>query len=109
MAIGIIVGVVVFAYGLMNVIKDSKKKKICTGSITAIVVDFDRVPSSNSWDMLYPIYDYTVNGQEYKMRSKIGKTKWNFKTGDTIEVRYNPENPKIMYVPSDKSKWAVRI
>lgn len=50
----------------------------------------------------FPIYEFEVNGKKYKIRDTAGNMyKESFHIGDTVEIKYNPENPNECYKEGD--------
>ena len=50
----------------------------------------------------FPIYEFEVNGEKYKIRDTTGHTNQNnFEIGSIVEIKYNPENPEECYKEGD--------
>lgn len=95
---------------------EKKLALICTEPVNALVTEIEE--SSNRSDMtkttrhtsskystIYiPVFEYTVNGEEYTEKSEINASPCPFNEGDTVEIYYNPENPKQIYVKTDDFK-----
>lgn len=107
MAIKIIIGLVFFSFGLFNLLAYMKLTKNCPSTADATIIEFKKVPTRRAMYTYYPVYSYTVDGVEHTIKSKTGKSSWKFHVGDIIQLKYNPNNPNIYYVPSDKTRYLI--
>lgn len=50
----------------------------------------------------FPIYEFEVNEKKYRIRDTTGNLSLeNFKIGEIVEIKYNPENPEECYKEGD--------
>ena len=45
----------------------------------------------------YPTFEITVDGKTYSHRQNFASRDGEWKEGDQVEIKYNPENPSKMY------------
>lgn len=68
---------------------------------TALVSDLQR-----SGDVYYPIFSFTdKEGKTYAFKSSSGSNPPAYKTGDTVSVLYDPENPTEARADSFFDLW----
>lgn len=81
----------------------SRKKKAekCNCTTTATVVEYIcyRGDDCNTYA---PVYAYWVNGTEYQKTSTCSFSRRKYAIGDKVELRYNGENPEMIYVESEQ-------
>ena len=91
--------------------KLSRCTMVTTGTVvrsekkTSFATTADEVPST-SW---YPVYQYYADGRCNEVVSNLGSAKPQFADGTTIELMYDPANPKTIYVPEENPKFLVRL
>lgn len=85
----ILIGVVLSFYGnkIVNQFVDKNDPFI---EVTASVIGFDNAGAEDG--SAYTIYQYNVDGIDYKVYSSIKSTSLS-EIGDTITLKYNPSNP----------------
>lgn len=92
---------------LSTVIKNRilKKEKACTSQTKAVVTEVNREMNlsagTDSYYSWFPVFTYTVNGEEVVVRSIIGSEKKKFDVGQEVELFYNPANVREYYVPQE--------
>ena len=96
----LLVGIVIVLLGFLNIRKGSQKKKRCTASASAMIVEVqaekDEAGSENTHKKYTytPIYEFSVNGNTIRKSGGIySHNKREFKVGDTAAVKYNPDKP----------------
>ncbi len=101
----LLVGCVIFLLGFLSIRKESRKKKRCTASASAMIVEVqaekDEAGSENTHKKYTytPIYEFTVNGNTIRKSGGIySHNKHDFNVGDTSTVRYNPDKPEEFLV-----------
>ena len=61
----------------------------------------------------YPTFEITVDGKTYDHRQYFASRRGEWKEGDQVEIKYNPENPSKMYskeeIDSHKSALKGRL
>lgn len=110
MALSMAAAVVTFALGFFMRRNYKRLMQVCSAQTRGIVRDFKCVVSTETEDgkkrkehTYYPIFVYTVNGQEITTTSSVGSSRKCLKKGQAITVCYNPDNIDQYYVPEDKS------
>lgn len=116
--VSILVGVGFLAFGIYKIwktielsrrISASKTWPITAGEVISKKVTEHRSPKSGT--SYYPdiTYKYSIMGQEFEKETRLGgiysrKSAEDaiFNVGKTIEVRYNPENPKDHVTAQEK-------
>ena len=86
--------------GIYLIIREHSKKKNCTLITKGVVCRIDEVVRNNDnhTSTLYcPIFQYTVLGQTYEGISPYYSSFCSFSLGQTIDIYYNPNNPKEFY------------
>ena len=101
--IGIIIGIACVVIGIVILISFFKAQKTQTGETTATIIRLDsevetEVDSDGferSTQMYYPVIEYTVDNQKYETRLPDSGTSnsTEYKEGQTVEIKYNPNNP----------------
>lgn len=81
-----------------------RKRSDCTVHIYAKVVDIQkkRVGGRRIGDMpvisWFPVYEYKVDGVDYRKVSAVGTSKPEVEIGQTVDIYYNPAVPQDFYV-----------
>ena len=111
----VVVGVIVAALGLLALIGSSGSggEKRYTESVPAVVVGFEERESTRyrkhgthknrqreTVTTYAPIYEYTYNGQNYRYTSKVSANPPQFRAGQRVELKIDPDDPEKVY---DKS------
>ena len=97
--IGMLIGVACVVIGIFIIVSYSKAQKIQTAEATATIirVDSEVQTDTDGFDTryYYPVIEYTVNNQKYETRLPDSGTtnSTEYKQGETVEIKYNPENP----------------
>ncbi|MCH4179216.1 MAG: DUF3592 domain-containing protein [Megasphaera sp.] len=58
-----------------------------------------------SGSLFYPVVQFTAQGTTYKSRYDYGDSEWKIVAGDTVDLRYNAENPQEIYLDHEQSIW----
>lgn len=101
----VLLGAGLSAAGILSFFKRNGKRKRCTASTVASVIQVDcekdlhdaEVAKANRYDYS-PIYSYTVNGKSYTWKGTYAKSKHAFHVGDRAQLWYNPQNPSEAFV-----------
>lgn len=81
-----------------------RKHSDCTVHAYAKVVDIQkkRVGGKRIGDMpvtsWFPVYEYQVNGEDYRKISTVGTSKPEVEIGQRVDLYYNPARPQDFYV-----------
>ncbi len=71
----------------------------CNGSLIKIdEITINHHESDEKWwssKSYVPVYEYEIQGTKYKIKGTNGR---GFKVRDSVEINYNPENPKECYI-----------
>ena len=75
----------------------ANKKRKCTKSADAVVVDIETRSSDDHRLSFYPVYEYYADGIKY---TGVGATLSNRtpNINDVVPVMYNPDKPKQSYI-----------
>ncbi len=60
----------------------------------------------------FPQYEFRVGEEQYRVKSPSGYGDSNVKTGQQVDLYYDPENPKLFYVPIMQrrdNRWALLL
>lgn len=118
MVLGICVGVsIIFIFWVISIIflviaKNSanslrEKKEKCVSETTATVIDIkkERMGTTDDYSYTwYPVYEYTVDGQQITKKSNIGNGETRFEKGQQVTLYYNPDNLEEIYVPEENAE-----
>lgn len=93
-----------FAYvGGASFIAEILKRIKCKESTSGKVIDIVEKVKEKKREtkiFLYPIFEYTVDGNTYTEQFNVGTGRRNFKysIGDEVEIHYVPNEPQKYYV-----------
>ena len=106
---GFLIGITCVVIGifiLRSYFKDQKTQTVET-TATVIRVDSELETDSDGLDTryFYPVVTYTVNGIKYETRLPDSGTTDStaYKEGQTVSIKYNPDNPKEISKKDSKS------
>ena len=101
----LLVGIVIVLIGLLLIGTGSRKKRRCSASTSAVIVEIEKEDDESAREgtkkkySYTPIYEFTVNGTTVRKSGGIySHNKKKFRVGDTASVKYNPENPEEFLV-----------
>lgn len=101
----LLVGVILALLGILDIKMGTRKKKRCTASAEARIVEVqseeDSAGSENTHKKYSytPIYEFTVNGAVIRKSGGIySHNKKAFRVGDTARVMYDPADPETFLV-----------
>jgi hypothetical protein len=97
------IGILFIVVGGFHGYKLRKLTRRCTEAATGTVIGFKK-KKLKSGELLYPMISYTVGRNTYMGQYSIGDAKWNMAKGDTIDIRYNPADPKQIYLYKQQSR-----
>lgn len=97
----LVVGGVFLVIGIYLLRKRARCQKACTATTTGVVADISQRVSNKSGVMFSPVFEYEVDGLTYVKASSTATSKNSYAIGETIEVRYDPQNPHEYYLPRD--------
>ena len=118
-AVCIVLGVVFLIMGINMNNENKHLKRVCTGEVQGTVVDFyvdgdyyeeDDVDEDGKKTgqkvvvdtrRYYPVFEYEVTNKTYSKQSEYGYDRKRFAVDETVEIKYNPDNPDDYYVPAD--------
>lgn len=104
----VIFAVVVFAVGMFKCISLNYKEKHCTQTIRAEIVhvEIHRETYGKTKRTVYtPYFNYIADGKTFSGHAEYTTINWEYKTGDTIKIRIDPENPEKYLVENDISDY----
>ncbi|MBR4628238.1 MAG: DUF3592 domain-containing protein [Ruminococcus sp.] len=104
----ILFGAIFAAVGMILGVVRKNREKRCTYKLTATVCENVRSRDSDS-KAVYPVYSYTYKGQQYRIRSSSGSYPPQFSVGEKVEMYIDPDDPKVFFVPDDKTTRTVSL
>ena len=101
----ILFAVIAVSIGYMNYNRVNEKWQNCTEETDGIVVGFkEKISMSSSDRILFPIFEYYVDGKGYRITSGSGTNRQKLKEGQAVTIRYNPDKPKQMLIEGYNNK-----
>ena len=101
----LLVGIVFVLFGILSIGKRSQKKKRCTASASAVIVEIEKDDDEAGREgtrkkyTYTPIYEFVANGKTIRKSGGIySHNKKEFSVGDTAAVKYNPDKPEEFLV-----------
>ena len=87
----------------------SKKQRLCTQTVSAVIVDVIQESTYSSMDhsrseTWYPVYEYTAGSEKLTVRSHVGGLKSAYRIGQKTVLQINPDDPKQFYDPNDEMR-----
>lgn len=101
LGIGLLLAVI--ALFLHKFFKRRQKKAVAV--TTATVVDIVRHKRRNrqtSTTTYAPVYEYYANGTVHKVTSTVSSSPCRFRIGDQLELHFDPEKPRKIYVEAEE-------
>jgi hypothetical protein len=104
----VLIGIAVLIGGVVGAVKQSRESARRVAA-TGIVVDLVmRVVNPGSAGIYCPTVDFTTPaGQSVRFQSEFGTMPASHQVGQSIAVRYDPNNPQTAEVDSATSRWLV--
>jgi len=102
--------------GIFLVKSYNHKKEICTVKAEATVIENRKIKTTRRSGKNHrkktstgyaPVYSYKYEGTEYTLKSSTSTNPPLFDVGETVEIYINPDNPKEIFVPRDKTEYIV--
>jgi hypothetical protein len=56
--------------------------------------------NSGEGPIIFPVIRYSVEGTAYEVKNSYGKSSWDIKPGDAVQVAYHPANPVVAEIHS---------
>lgn len=100
----IILAAVVFAIGIFNGVSLNYKEKHCTQDIRAEIVRVEthrKTQGKTTRTVYTPYFTYNSDGKIFKGHAKYTTVNLEYKVGDIIKIKIDPENPKRYIVEND--------
>ena len=101
----LLAGIVLVLIGILSIRKGSQKKKRCTASASAVIVEIEKDEDAAGREgtrkkyTYTPIYEFVANGNTVRKSGDIySHNKKEFSVGDTATVYYNPDKPEEFLV-----------
>lgn len=85
----------IIGYTYLNGI--NKRRRLATASAVATVISIKRVSTDSS--PYAPVYEFYVNGLAYKVISPATYSTCPVLVGESVELKYAPEQPRTIFVP----------
>jgi hypothetical protein len=104
--IPILAGLVVCGIGVFILFVTDEKEKKCTISTRATVYDVEvshETDADGNWvDVYKSTFKYRV-GEEYYLNSPKTSSNHEYTKGETVDIKYNPNNPNEFIIKGDYS------
>jgi len=101
------IGMIVFAWGIVILVKIILQRITYKSCTTAIVVDMHKrkgyTDEGAEYAVFSPIFSYNVSGTTYTKKSDTGSGKVEYTIGQEIEIYYDSRNPEKCYIKGDKN------
>ena len=111
-AVGCLIGVIVMLVALYFLWRSFHRQDRCTVSVKAVVVEVreeevetvsEGVPISST--SYVPVFEFRLpNGRLVTAEGNFGSAAPGYEVGQTVDLLYNPENPREIDVPRDSRK-----
>jgi hypothetical protein len=102
---GIVVGTI--AYVIYR--RKAAKLALCYRMLGQ-VTDVKEHPGNEGTPLKHPVIHYTaMNGREVTFESKVGRSNWDVKRGDLLEILVSPEDPAEAEIANFMAQWAMPI
>lgn len=113
-------GAVFLTIGIVMNRADKALDKRCTETVTAEVTELDSETGSyqtgrrghrrtKTYTTYAPRFSYTIDGREYNTLFSRYSSPPEFEVGEQTEIRYDPDEPTVIYVESSKSMRTMSI
>ena len=79
-----------------------RRAERCTACVTGTVVELEYRHRGEQGGAYYPVVEFPVNGQKHRVRSSCGSRPARYAAGDSVTVRYDPENPDRFELEGDR-------
>lgn len=90
------------AMGAIAMIGSARQNRQCSkkvsGLVTKILVS-ERKVKNGTVNAYTPVYSYDVDGRTYEGRAAFAMLKKEFKEGEAVTVRYDPNDPGVSFLP----------
>ena len=91
--ISLLGGIAFVLFGILSIRSGAQKKKRCTESAVAMIVEI-QVTRDSKKSTYTPVLEFVADGKTIQRRGNISShKKREFKVGDTVSVKYNPDDP----------------
>jgi hypothetical protein len=104
----VLIGIAVLIGGVVGAVRQSREsaqRVAATGTVVDVV---QRVVNPGSAGIYCPTVDFTTAaGQPVRFQSEFGTMPASHEVGQSIAVRYDPNNPQKAEVDSATSRWLV--
>lgn len=93
------VGLIFLIIGLLMRYNKMSKVRECIAVTVGNVTGIDaRNNHSEGGKSNHPVFEYYVDGQNFRQVSNVGGSKIKLKVGQSVTIHYSPKNPKKYYV-----------
>lgn len=110
-------GLTFLVCGILAVIKGAENNSRNDICLTANVVDYEvnktevqdsgeNVEESNTYS---PVFEYSLNGREYKTVSSVGYREKKFGIGERVDITVDPETPENIHIKETNTTLTVGI
>lgn len=97
--------------GLFCIFSSNNLARRCKVTVDATVVRYEIdepmvVETKNGYkeyEMFQPVFNFTLDGEEYTVKSKISSETKPFEEGEQIVLKVNADDPTETFAPGDKS------
>lgn len=104
----ILIGIAVLIGGVVGAVKQSRESARRVAATGTVVDLAKRVINPGSAGVYCPTVDFTTAaGQTVRFESQFGTMPASHQVGQSVAVRYDPNNPQMAEVDSVTSRWLV--
>lgn len=107
-------GLSFFGIGVFLIIYEKRREKRCSEEIIGRIVDYQsrektvRTDSGSRTSVLhYPVVEYILESRPVRACSLDGSTAKRYELDEEVLVRYNPEDPEEMILPTRKTMLVI--
>ena len=97
------------AVGVLALIGGAQQKRRCSASAAGTVSNIhaeEQVRGKRRVTVFTPEFRFEADGRTYTMRAHFGSMKREFKEGQAVTIRFDPQDPKTAYVADDQNNSA---
>lgn len=99
-----VIGIGLILLGAYHGYKLRRLVRRCTIAATGTLLGFVEEQRKGG-NLYFPVVTFTAEGKTYKARYAFGNTEWPYVAGDTVSLRYNPEEPEEIYLYHEERPW----
>lgn len=107
----VIIGIVFVVSGSLAHYRQRVLQRRCTGNTTGTVTEIQKKTTYETDSdghrsrktVYYPVFRYTAGGGPVTVVSHVGTGSPRFAAGDSVDIRFDPDQPELHYALQDKT------